>query len=99
MNTEKTKLYCIWGLAKAAESFARDKESHEALIQELKKNHIPETINLITEESFHSIMAERCAPRCLFKVIGAIVSKYEKLEFNASIENCTGCGTILNGGV
>lgn len=100
MSTEETKFYCISGLIKAAESFARDKESHEALTQELKKNHIPETNNLVTEESFHSIMSERCAPACLPKLIAVIVAKYDELgyaEADPNPENCANCGSCMLG--
>lgn len=99
MSTEKTKLYCIWGLIKAAQSSAVDKESHEALVKELKANHIPETINVITEESFHSIMAERCAPEFLSDVLASITAEYDEMEFEPSIEECAGCNAILKGGL
>lgn len=99
MSTEEKKLYCIYGLIKAAQSSAVDKESHEALVKELKANHIPETINVITEESFHSIMSERCAPEFLSDVIESITTEYERLEFHASLEDCVGCGAILKGGL
>lgn len=100
MNTEETKFYCIRGLIRAAQLFARDTESHEALIQELKKNHIPETIDLITEASFHSIMAERCAAHCLPKVINSIVTEYNQLGYSekeVNPEACVSCGTCLLG--
>jgi hypothetical protein len=99
MGTEKTKLYCIYGLIKAFQSSATDKKSHVVLTEELKKHHIPETINVITEESFRSIMAERCAEYSFPEVIASIVSKYDEMEFTASIENCTGCGAIPQGGL
>ena len=100
MNTEETKFYCIRGLIRAAQSSARDTESHEALIQELKKNHIPENTSLITEASFHSSLAERCAADCLPNVIDAIVSEYNQLGYSeqeVNPEACVSCGTCLLG--
>lgn len=91
MITDKTTLYCICGLIKASESFAADRQSHLVFAEELKTNHIPETMNLIAEESFHAIMAERCAAHRFEDIINSIVSKYNQLGCTVSITNCVDC--------
>ena len=91
MSTGETKLYCIQGLIKAAESSAKDPESYEALKQELKKNHILEHRGLITDDAFCSIMADRCDVASLAGVVTNIITEYEKFSIQVSVEKCMPC--------
>jgi hypothetical protein len=88
-------LYCISGIIDATKKFARDEESQAEFEKEIKELHIPESLNLITEETLISLFSRRVMGHCLGKMVSVVVSEYKLLGYESS-QKCFSCGVICH---